>query len=155
MIGQAAFFNGPYDEAMTLLVESRNYVAYLSESDQQRLPPGARLQASFESMRLTSRLTQVMAWLLAQKALHAGEITLTELASERFALSGEKVCADNESAESPDLPLRLRRLLDRSHSLYERIARLDAQVRPGGPSAAAPKNKNPAGAGAGRVIVVA
>lgn len=141
MIGQAAFFSGPYDEAMTLLVESRNYVAYLSESDQQRLSPGARLQASFESMRLTSRLTQVMAWLLAQKALHAGEITLTELASERFALSGEKVCADNESAESPDLPLRLRRLLDRSHSLYERIARLDAQVRQAAQAPPPPKTK--------------
>lgn len=141
MIGQAAFFSGPYDEAMTLLVESRNYVAYLSDADQQRMAPGARLQVSFESMRLTSRMTQVMAWLLAQKALHAGEITLSELASERFALGGEKICANNESAHCPDLPLRLRGLLNRSHNLYERIARLDALVRQTAQTQTAPKTK--------------
>ena len=129
MIGQAAFFSGPYDEAKSLLVESRNYVAYLIDADQRPLSPGDRLMVSFESMRLTSRLTQVMAWLLAQKALHAGEITLSELASDRFALGGERICADNDSAHSPELPLRLRRLLNRSHNLYQRIARLDALVR--------------------------
>lgn len=138
---QAAFFNGPYDEAMTLLVESRNYVAYLIEADQRPLSPGARLLVSFESMRLTSRLTQVMAWLLAQRALHAGEITLTEMASDRFALSGESICADNDAAESPELPLRLRRLLNRSYNLYQRISRLDALVKQAVQAPQPPKTK--------------
>lgn len=129
MTGLTALFNGPYEEALALVVEARDYVAYRSDIDQKRLAPGIRLQASFESLRMTARLTQVMAWLLAQKALYAGEITLAEMASDQFALGGEHICCDNNAANNSDLPGRLRGLLDRSHRLYQRVARLDRQVR--------------------------
>lgn len=129
MIGHAAFFNGPYDETMALLVESRNYVANRIEIDQRPMSVSLRLQVSFESMRLTARLTQMMAWLLAQKAVHAGEIAMEELASDRFALGGDDICRNNDGATRDDMPDRLRRLLARSYELYLRIARLDADVR--------------------------
>jgi regulator of CtrA degradation len=126
---QPTFFSGPYDEAMALLEESRDYVAYTIESDQRHVPAGSRLTAGYESMRVTSRLTQVMAWLLAQKAMHAGEITPAELASEKYSLGGASVCCGDDSAGRTDLPSRLRRLMDASHRLYQRVERLDAMVR--------------------------
>jgi regulator of CtrA degradation len=126
---QPTFFNGPYDEAMALLEESRDYVSGAIESNQEHIPAGARLKAGYESMRVTSRLTQVMAWLLAQKAMHAGEITAAELASEKYALGGASVCCGDDSAARTDLPAGLRRLLGASHGLYQRVARLDAMVR--------------------------
>ena len=64
--GPTAFFNRTYDETMALLIEARNYIAYNEQSDQRGLAPQVRLQVSYESLRVTSRLTQVMAWLLAQ-----------------------------------------------------------------------------------------
>ncbi|WP_207459914.1 DUF1465 family protein [Azospirillum sp. SYSU D00513] len=129
MLGSATFFNGPYDETMALLVEARNYIAYHEAYDQKDLPPHVRLQISYESMRVTSRLTQVMAWLLAQKAVHAGEISREQGASEEFALSGGDICTDPSGADNEQLPSGLRSLLERSHRLYMRVARLDERVR--------------------------
>lgn len=129
MSGATAFFNRTYDECMALLIETRNYVAYTEATDLRPLPPGLRLQASYESMRVTSRLTQVMAWLLAQKAVHAGEMTARQAASEEYALSGGALCTDAGGQENTALPGGLRSLLARSHGLYLRVERLDDMVR--------------------------
>ncbi|HYE00754.1 MAG TPA: DUF1465 family protein [Alphaproteobacteria bacterium] len=127
--GTTAFFNRTYDETMALLVEARNYVAHQEATDRQRLAAPARLRVSAESMRVTSRLTQVMAWLLAQKAVHAGELTAEAVASDDYALSGAAVCREPGAVDDPELPSRLRGLLDRSHRLYVRVARLDEAAR--------------------------
>lgn len=129
MDAPTAFFNRTYDEAMALLVEARNYIAYQEASDQRGRPAAVRLQISYESLRVTSRLTQVMAWLLAQKAVHAGELTLQQIATEEYALSGGDVCTDPSGPDNEELPNGLRSLLDRSHKLYMRVERLDEQVR--------------------------
>lgn len=129
MQSQPTFFSGPYDETMALLIEARNYVAFHESVDYRRLPPRVRLQVSYESMRVTSRLTQAMAWLLAQKAVHAGELTIAQAASEEYALSGGDICLDPSGPENEELPVGLRGLLERSHQLYVRVARLDDLVR--------------------------
>lgn len=127
--GPTAFFHKTYDEAMALLIEARNYIAYHEAVDQRSLPPHVRLQVSYQSMRVTSRLTQVMAWLLAQRAVYAGELTWEQLTSEEFALAGGQVCDDPSGPEDETLPAGLRKLLERSYHLYVRVSRLDAQVR--------------------------
>lgn len=114
---------------MALLVEARNYIAFHEASDHRNLPPHVRLQVSYESMRVTSRLTQAMAWLLAQKAVHAGELTMAQAASEEYALAGGEICSDPSGSDNEDLPSGLRGLLERSHQLYTRVARLDEMVR--------------------------
>lgn len=129
MMEHPTFFNGPYDETMALLIEARNYIAYHDAVSHRALPPHVRLQISYESMRVTSRLTQVMAWLLAQKAVHAGEMTAEQAASDDFALSGGEVCTDPAGPENEDLPSGLRSLLERSHRLYMRVERLDERAR--------------------------
>jgi regulator of CtrA degradation len=127
--GEPTFFSGPYDETMSLLIEARNYIVYHDAAEHPKLPPHIRLQVSYESMRVTSRLTQVMAWLLAQKAVHAGELTPEQVASEEFALSGGEICSDPSGPDNEVLPVGLRSLLERSHKLYMRVERLDAQFR--------------------------
>jgi len=42
------------------------------------------LDQTVETMRLTSRLTDIMAWMMAQRAVSAGTITAQEGASENF-----------------------------------------------------------------------
>lgn len=123
------FFNGPYDETMSLLIEARNYIAYHDMSEHRALSPQVRLQISYESMRVTSRLTQVMAWLLAQKAVHAGEISREQAASGDYSLTGGEICSDPSGPDNEELPAGLRSLLERSHNLYMRVDRLDGMLR--------------------------
>jgi regulator of CtrA degradation len=127
--GPSPFIDKAYEETMSLLVEARNYVAYQEASDQRSLPPTLRLQVSYESMRVTSRLTQVMAWMLAQKAFYAGEMSQARAVGEEFALSGGHVCSDPSGPDNAELPTGLRSLLERSHRLYMRVGRLEEMVR--------------------------
>ena len=60
-----------YDDAMALIVEARNYIAHRQAADVAELSPEARLLVSQETLRVTSRLTQAMAWLLFQRAVMA------------------------------------------------------------------------------------
>ncbi|CAK0770583.1 regulator of CtrA degradation [uncultured Gammaproteobacteria bacterium] len=129
MSAPVVLFNGTYDETMALLVEARNYVAFREAVDRKNLAPMARLQACFESLRVTSRLTQIMAWLLAQKAVYAGEISAEQGVGEAYALSGGGVCDECSGADNEDLPCGLRSLLERSYRLYRRVVRLEDMVR--------------------------
>lgn len=141
-----------YSELFDLIVETRDY---LEASQQARLRrqagagfcavPGrgggaglermrtvvARLdeaQISCETMRMTSRLTQAMAWVMVQKAVHCGELTLAEASEERYRLGGQEVCLAERHAAELDMPPELRRLMDRSLSVYRRIERLDRML---------------------------
>ena len=123
-----------HDEALELLFETRNYVKSLRDREQSvadanhRIENADNLDLSLETMRLTSRLTQVMAWMLAQRAVLAGEITAEEGASERFRLSGQSVCLEHDLSNCGHLPEQLLGLLQQSHELYLRVSRLDAQI---------------------------
>ncbi len=129
------YFGNLNDEALALLVEARNYITVLREQEPgtNGLPrkPNAGslyLELSVETMRLTSRLTQVMAWMLAQRAVMAGEITAEEGNSERFRLSGQSVCLEHDNAKLKAVPDQLRDLLQRSYDLYCRVERLEQQI---------------------------
>lgn len=125
-----AFFNKTYDETIGLLTEMRDYVAHDEARDRAGLnsADGARLCCA--SLRVTARLTQIMAWLLAQKAVHAGEISTGDLVERNSPLADIAICMDpEEEDEIAALPDHFRDLLDRSHRLYTRVARLDDMVR--------------------------
>ena len=124
------FFGRTYDEAMGLLVEARNYVAVNEVRPQPAvLTPSDRLLLCCETMRLTTRLTHIMAWLLAQRAVHAGEITLADSAEEPYALGGAKTCLTVTEEVRRLGDQWLITLLDRSHKLYIRVSRLDEMVK--------------------------
>jgi regulator of CtrA degradation len=124
-----AFFSRTYDEAMGLLYEARNYVAVGELRQRPALPPADRLILCCETMRLTARLTHVVAWLLAQRAVHAGEITLEASANEPFALGGKTTCLGETKGIERVGDDWLNELLDRSKRLYQRVSRLDEMVR--------------------------
>lgn len=125
---QTVFFRRTYDETMSLLVEARDYLSYGEPFERPKLASGDRLKANCEAMRITSRLTQVMAWLLVQRAVAEGEMTSEEAAAEPHRLSGQSVCHVTDAFPDTPLPRALRSLLDRSHALYIRVERLDQMV---------------------------
>ena len=75
-------------EAMALLAETRRYLIDRSESERKGMSVESGLAASMESMRLVARLTQVLAWLLTHRAVHAGEMTLVEATRDDRRLGG-------------------------------------------------------------------
>jgi regulator of CtrA degradation len=132
MIGLApktTFFSKTYDETMDLLVEARNYVATDGLRRRPRLAPADQLLLCCETFRLTARLTHVMAWLLAQRAVHEGEISREDAATEMFALGGRTTCLMDNADVVILADDWLITLLERSLKLYVRIARLDDLVR--------------------------
>src|SRR5258708_1375210 len=126
------FFGKTYDETMSLLVASRDYLANAQPADASGLKPIDRLRVNCEAMRLTSRLTQIMAWLLAQRAVFEGEMSRADWASDEFRLAAAAVCMAEADASLAILPKRLCELLDESRRLYVRVARLDEMNRRAG-----------------------
>ena len=123
-----AYFDRTFDEALALTREARDYLAYQEKADLAKLSPVGRMAASCESMRMTARMTQVVAWLLVQKAVHAGDLTREDAANSKYRLAGQEICDDVEPLTAEPLPERLDELLARSHQMYQRVARLDAML---------------------------
>jgi regulator of CtrA degradation len=123
-----AFFTKTYDEAIGLLLEARDYVARREPTDRARLDGVDRIRMCCETMRMTARLTQIMSWLLAQRAVFEGEMTEAEVVDRHQALAELQVCME-EAEAMENLPPHLQRLLERTHRLYIRVARLDEMVR--------------------------
>ena len=125
---QPAFFRRTYDETMTLMVEARNYMAYSERRERERVGGMVGLRMSCEALRVTSRLTQVMAWLMLQRAVHEGEVEVEASLRDECRLSGADVCLDETFSGDEALPNHLRSLLDRSYRLYVRVARLEEML---------------------------
>ena len=128
VVAVSGFFDKTYEEALALLVEARNYIAYQETADLQPLDPETRLLATQETMRVTCRLTQSMAWLLGQRAAQTGEITSFEALSD-YAVGGQGVCLEDRWTGDDRLPPAICALLDRTLRLYERVGRLDDMMR--------------------------
>ena len=133
MQGDAAteFFEKTYEEATDLLVEARDYIAIEEKADLEQLMPHDRLRLTRETTRLTARMTDIMAWLLARKAVVSGEITSAEASLPPYALERNALLADGDPGSYEDLPEMLIELMERSHRLYIRVTRLDELARSG------------------------
>lgn len=128
-VPQTAFFDKTYNETMALLVEVRNYLMHREPRDRGTLVAVDRLRLCGETMRITARLTQVMAWLLTQRAVHAGEITQTQALADPNALADLDVCMSEAAYDASGLPASVVDLSSRSRKLYVRVARLDELAR--------------------------
>ena len=120
-----AFFIKTYDEAMALLVESRNYFATAAAAEVSGLTVAQQLGYCRESLRLTSRLTQIMGWLLVQRAVQNQELTAEEARSEAMRIPRAPVYFDDGVVANGGLPPAIADLAVRSRQLFLRIVRLD------------------------------
>jgi regulator of CtrA degradation len=112
-----------YTDAMILADEARSYFDAGGRDDRDALEPMARVAFSCESLKVTTRLMHVIAWLLTQRAVDAGEMELRE------ALDPARQLGDappSEGVALSALPPAARRLIDASCDLHRRVARLEA-----------------------------
>lgn len=127
-ISHTAFIQRAYDDTYSLLVAMRDYVSGPSSEDAATLDPNDRLRLTHELSRVTRQLTDVMAWLMVQKAVAAGEISAEDGAAAPAAqleLSAED--EDDDDMEGLGrLPLTARSLIDRSRRITALVRQLDA-----------------------------
>jgi regulator of CtrA degradation len=111
-----------YIEAMVLADEARSYFDTQARDDRLVLDPVDRVAFSCESLKVTTRLMHVIAWLLTQRALAAGELSPAQAARPERRL-GEAQASD--ARLMPKLPEQGAALIRASEELYERVRRLD------------------------------
>jgi regulator of CtrA degradation len=116
---------GTYDETLSLLAETR---AFLTLPPDGRRSAVSQLRLVREAMRITSRLSQVLAWLMVRRAVVDGVISEADSLAPERRLSGQEVCLAEPSDDLGEVPAGMKRLMEQSRALYERVARLDRML---------------------------
>ncbi|OYY64274.1 DUF1465 family protein [Sphingomonas sp. 28-62-11] len=111
-----------YGEAMLLADEARSYFDEGGRAEREALDPMARVSFSCESLKVTTRLMHVIAWLLTQKAIDAGEMTQRDALDPSRRLGPPPV---TDAAALAAMPEQARQLIEESIELFRRTARLD------------------------------
>ena len=111
-----------YTEAMLLADEARAYFDEEGRDERVTLPPFVRVGFACESLKVTTRIMHIVAWLLTQKAVETGEIGSAD--GRRPARRLGKA-SDSDQAVLVQLPDSAQRLVHASIDLYARIKRLD------------------------------
>ena len=112
-----------YVEAMVLADEVRGYFDGPGRDERDSLPPLARVRFSCESLKVTTRLMHIVAWLLTRRAVEAGEIARAGGPPRRLSEA-----ADSDPEAFAILPETARGLIEASRELYQRIRRLEAGI---------------------------
>lgn len=114
-----------YGEAMLLAEEARAYFGQDGRMERDVLGPEARVHFACESLKVTTRLAHVIAWLLTQRAVEAGEITPGDALHPSRRLGDAPGSAEETVAS---LPFHARTLAAASIALHRRTAAHDAAL---------------------------
>jgi regulator of CtrA degradation len=111
-----------YTEAMVLADEARAYFDLAGRDEQKELEPFARVGFACESLKVTTRIMHIVAWLLTQRAIETGEINRPDgrRPERRLGRAG-----DSDTVVVDQLPEAARILIATSSDLYARVKRLD------------------------------
>jgi regulator of CtrA degradation len=128
VVQRAALLESLYGDVLSLVSRTSDFVGALKAG----AVPGFTLNAgpayTVESMRHTTRLMQVMAWLLTQRAVETGEMTAEEAADPKYQLGAADVCLAEPIAGADMLPKTFREMSAESDRVYRRIKRLAEQM---------------------------
>lgn len=111
-----------YVESMLLADEARGYFDDAGRDDRDSLDALTRVVFSCESMKVTTRLMHVIAWLLTQRAVIAGEIAARDALDPARRLGEGPETDDRTVAALPD---SAKILVVASMDLHRRVARFD------------------------------
>lgn len=112
-----------YTEAMLLADEVRSYFDQACHTEREALTPLSRVTLSCESLKITTRLMNMLSWLLTQRAVEIGQITA---ADARTAVDWHEL--DSDPAAIAGLPSAAIALIESSRDLQARVRRIDGDV---------------------------
>jgi len=114
-----------YTEAMLLADEARSYFDDAGRDERATLEPFARVGFACESLKVTTRIMHIVAWLLTQRAIESGEIPGRDSRRPERRLGHAQ---ESDPAVVDTLPPSARKLISSSIDLYARVKRLDDGV---------------------------
>ena len=113
-----------YTEAMLLADEARTYFDAQGRAERTGLDPFVRVGFACESLKVTTRLMHIIAWLLTQRAVESGEIASGQ---ERRPERRLGHAGDSDPQVVEQLPPAAQSLVAASTDLYARVKRLDEE----------------------------
>lgn len=119
-----------YVESMLLADDARGYFDLDGSDERVALDPMQRVLFACESLKVTTRLMHVVAWLLTQRAVDAGELRPREALDPSRRLGDQPI---SDMAAVAKLPDAARALIQSSIDLHRRVALIDdanADARP-------------------------
>lgn len=111
-----------YVEAMVLADEARSYFDSRGRDERLTLEPMLRVGFSCESLKVTTRLMHVIAWLMTQRAVETGELSHAQARRPVRRLGN---APDSDEELVAHLPRDAVQLIEASRDLYARIKRLE------------------------------
>lgn len=111
-----------YTEAIVLADEARSYFDDAGRDDRATLEPFARVGFACESLRVTTRIMQIVAWLLTQRAIESDEIAMRDGRRRETRLG---YAQESDPAVVAQLPQATQRLINSSADFYSRVQRID------------------------------
>lgn len=121
-------FNKLYAEGMALVEETASYLEGPGRREAKVLSRVAATLYAAESMRLTTRLMQLASWLLLQRALNSGEMTIEQVTSEKSKIRLETSSSNKNIDSWDELPAEFKELVRQSLRLQARIRRMDHDI---------------------------
>jgi regulator of CtrA degradation len=118
-------FRALFQEGMELVEETAAYLDGPGREESRPLPRPITVAYASESMRLTTRLMQIASWLLVQRAVAEGEMTVDQGQVEKNRVRLASHDATATIAEFEALPARLRELVGLAARLHARILHLE------------------------------
>ncbi len=119
---QRAQVENLYVETMLLADEAHAAFAAQRDLGSARSDAASQIGLACESLKTTTRLMHVIAWLLHRRAMFAGDPGAGP--NDSAARIGEAVAADWDVCAGFDAPVR--RIISASERLFERIAAIEA-----------------------------
>lgn len=114
-----------YVEAMLLADEARAYFDEIGRDERDMLEAINRVAFSCESLKVTTRLMHIIAWLLTQRAVDAGELAPRDALVPSRRLGTAPETSDETIAA---MPPQAATIMLTSIDLFRRVARLDAAL---------------------------
>jgi regulator of CtrA degradation len=111
-----------YTEAMLLADEARSYFDDSGRDERSGLDPYLRVSFACESLKVTTRIMHIVAWLLTQRAIESGEIGYRDGRRPERRLGNAQ---ESDPSVVARLPEKARHLVGASADLYARVKRLD------------------------------
>lgn len=118
-------FDQIFKDGMALVERTAAYLDGAGRKDSKALTAAINVVYATESMRLTTRLLELASWLLMRRALKEGEITAEEAHVKRRRIRLGGVARPHHVKDFAELPRALRRLIEESFVLQDRIIRID------------------------------
>jgi regulator of CtrA degradation len=124
-------FDSLYREGMALIEDVAAYLDGEGRSESRGLPRETSFVYATESMRLTTRLMQLASWLLLQRAVNEGALTVENARVEKEKVKFSATPGERGGPGFSGLPNRLKDYIGKGDRLFERVVQFDKLERGG------------------------